>query len=105
MKEYEKWPDGWDFIGEWLNHDDNGYYFGGFFPIVDYYNLEARPEEACDSMGTVTGSGRFTDIVPRLITAVPAPGYWFRQWNDGDTTNPRTVFLTQDTLFTATFTR
>ena len=81
-----------------------GMYWGGFFPIVDYYNLEARPEEACDSMCTVTGSGRFTDIVPRLITAVPAPGYWFRQWNDGDTTNPRTVFLTQDTLFTATFT-
>ena len=106
MKEYEKWPDGWDFRGEWLNHEtgDNGYYFGGFFPIVDYYNLEARPEEACDSMGTVLGSGRFTDYVPCPITAVPAPGYWFRQWNDGDTTNPRTVFLTQDTLFTATFT-
>ena len=82
---------------------NNGYYHGGFFPIVDYYNLEARPEEACDSMGTVTGSGRFTDYVPCPITAVPAPGYWFRQWNDGDTTNPRTIVVMQDTAFTAYF--
>ena len=104
MREYEKWPNGWDLTASYVNGVFEGHYYGGFFPIVDYYNLEARPEEACDSMGTVTGSGRFTDYVPCPITAVPAPGYWFRQWNDGDTTNPRTVFLTQDTLFTATFT-
>ena len=71
---------------------------------MDYFTLEAHPEEACDTMGTVTGSGRFTDYAPRRITAVPNRGYWFRQWNDGDTTNPRIVYLTQDTLFTATFT-
>ena len=94
---------GWHLQGLYTDGVYHGFYHGGFFPIVDYYNLEARPEEACDSMGTVLGSGRFSSDVPRRITAVPAPGYWFRQWNDGDTTNPRTVFLTQDTLFTAVF--
>ena len=92
----------------WSLHSDPdlpfGVYFGGFFPIVDYYNLEARPEDSCVHMGTVTGSGRYTDNVARRITAVPAPRYRFLQWNDGNTENPRTVYLTQDTLFTAAFT-
>ena len=29
--------------------------------------------------------------------------YYFSHWNDGDTTNPRRVALTQDTAFTAYF--
>ena len=94
----------WQLNRSWISDEYHGQYHGGFFPIVDLFNLEARPEESCDSMGTVTGSGRFSGYVPRRITAVRAPGYWFRHWNDGNTDNPRTVILTQDTLFTATFT-
>lgn len=39
-----------------------------------------------------------------IITAAPNDGYRFVQWNDGDTNNPRTVKITQDTSFTAFFT-
>ena len=37
------------------------------------------------------------------LDAQPWLGYSFAHWNDGDTSNPRQVVVTQDTLFTATF--
>ncbi len=36
-------------------------------------------------------------------TATPDYGYHFTQWSDGNTDNPRTIVLTQDTTFTAEF--
>jgi hypothetical protein len=38
-----------------------------------------------------------------VIQAVANYGYHFTQWNDGNTDNPRTITLTQDTSFTAQF--
>ena len=40
---------------------------------------------------------------PIQITAIPNAGYIFTQWSDGITDNPRTITLTQDTMFTAKF--
>jgi hypothetical protein len=40
-----------------------------------------------------------------VITATANYGYHFTQWNDGNTQNPRTITLTQDTTFTALFDR
>ena len=37
------------------------------------------------------------------ITATPNKGYHFTQWSDGNTDNPRTIVITQDTTFTAEF--
>ena len=38
-----------------------------------------------------------------IIRAIPSLGYRFTTWNDGVTTNPRTLLLSQDTTFTANF--
>ena len=38
-----------------------------------------------------------------ILTATPNYGYHFVQWSDGNTDNPRTIILTQDTTFTAEF--
>jgi hypothetical protein len=38
-----------------------------------------------------------------IIKATPNAGYRFLQWNDGNTENPRTVIVTQDITYTATF--
>ena len=38
-----------------------------------------------------------------IISATPNPGCYFSQWSDGNTDNPRTLFLTSDTVFTAIF--
>ena len=37
------------------------------------------------------------------LTVVTNYGYHFTQWSDGNTNNPRTIVLTQDTTFTAEF--
>ena len=37
------------------------------------------------------------------ISAIPNYGYHFVKWTDGNTDNPRTISLTQDTTFTAEF--
>ncbi len=37
------------------------------------------------------------------LTATANTGYHFKQWNDGVTTNPRTITATQDSTFTAEF--
>ena len=40
-----------------------------------------------------------------VIQATANYGYFFAQWSDGDTNNPRTIALTQDTSFIAIFGR
>ena len=39
-----------------------------------------------------------------VIKAEPDYGYMFSNWSDGNTDNPRTLYLTQDTVLTAFFT-
>ena len=76
--------------------------WGPFFAIADFYNINVESSNV--SWGSADGSGRFSDQTTVTITATPEPGFYFRRWNDGNTDNPRTVFLTQDTHFIAYFT-
>ena len=68
-------------------------------PVITYiYNAQ---------MGSVSGpTMTATGIAAENITfnATPNYGYHFVQWNDGNTDNPRTIWLSQDTIFTAEFT-
>lgn len=90
------WCNGEGFYDSWL-----GNMFGGMFPIVDFYDIRV---EANDSLwGKVNGGGRFSDLTYHTITAIPAPGNYFIQWSDGCLDNPRQVYVTQDSLFTAIF--
>ena len=56
-----------------------------------------------EEQGNVEGvtSAEYLDTV--TISATPNIGYHFVQWNDGNTDNPRTLVLTQDTKLTAEF--
>lgn len=53
--------------------------------------------------GTVTGSGTYNDEEIADLTATPNSGYKFVSWNDGDTNASRTVSVTADATYTATF--
>ena len=55
------------------------------------------------NQGYINGSssGEYLDNI--TLTATPNIGYHFVQWSDGNTANPRTFTLTQDTAFTAEF--
>jgi hypothetical protein len=54
-------------------------------------------------MGTVTGSGDYLNNTTIVISAIPNANYRFVQWDDGNTSNPRTIIVTQDSIFTAIF--
>jgi hypothetical protein len=55
------------------------------------------------SWGVATGGGNYESGTTATIAAVPANGYYFTQWNDGVTANPRTVTVSQAAFFVANF--
>ena len=65
------------------------------------YNISLDVDTAIH--GNVSGSGNYNYLSSRTITATANPGYHFTHWSDGNTNNPRTITLTQDTSFTAYF--
>ena len=56
-----------------------------------------------DAMGTVTEGGEYAYGEEITLTATANDGYRFAQWSDGNTENPRTIIVTQDSTFTAIF--
>jgi hypothetical protein len=74
-----------------------------FTALFDYnqYSIALSVDTAIH--GSVSGAGDYNYLSARTIAATANYGYHFTQWNDGDTNNPRTLTLTQDTAFTALF--
>ena len=58
---------------------------------------------ADETLGTASGSGDYAEGLEIEISATPAEHYHFAQWNDGNTDNPRTITVTEDETFTASF--
>ncbi len=65
------------------------------------YQIEVVANDS--TRGSVAGGGLyyFGDTV--TLTATPYEGYRFVGWSDGDTSNPRTVIVTGDAIYTALF--
>lgn len=55
------------------------------------------------SNGIVTGAGTYDHGDTAIITATPNDGYYFTQWSDGNTDNPRTIIVTEDVWLSAYF--
>ena len=54
--------------------------------------------------GTVEGqSGEYKEGETVVFTAVPAEGYYFTKWSDGNTNNPRTITIRKELTITAEF--
>ena len=56
-----------------------------------------------DSMGIVSGSGSYNEGDTVTLTATANSGYQFNHWSDGNTENPRSLIVTQDTTIEALF--
>ena len=56
-----------------------------------------------DDWGQATWTGSYLDNEPVILTATPNEGYKFVQWHDGNTDNPRTITVTDEVTYTATF--
>jgi len=74
---------------------------GPYLTKVNFSDLQLQANHP--EWGTVETPGSRSDSTWQTITAIPNYGYRFHSWNDGDTNNPRQIFFTQDTLFTANF--
>ena len=68
---------------------------------VNLYTVTANSNN--NSMGIVSGGGTYSYLTSIELTASPLFGYHFVQWNDGNTTNPRSLQVTADTALTAIF--
>ena len=64
------------------------------YTITTYCNAE---------QGTISGTQEAEYLDEVTISAIANLGYQFTQWSDGNTDNPRTIKLTQDTTLTAEF--
>ena len=67
--------------------------------FIRYFNVET----SAVGNGTVTEGGTYAEGTAVTLTATPDEGYQFTQWSDGNTDNPRTLVLTQDTSLIAYF--
>ena len=81
-------------------------YWSVYFPqrITAGFPFELNISANDSTLGTVvitTGES----CAEGVLTAIPELCYRFVAWNDGNTTNPRTITLTQDTTLTANFER
>ena len=54
-------------------------------------------------MGFVVGGDAYVSGAEATLTAIPNEGYYFVQWGDENTDNPRTLTVTRDTAFMAVF--
>ena len=70
-------------------------------PAVTYYTVVtgATPAEG----GTVDGGGTYASGTEITLVANASEGWHFEKWQDNNTDNPRTVTVTGDATFTATF--
>ncbi len=59
--------------------------------------LASSPDGAC----SLVGAGNYDYLASATIGAAPLHGYHFSMWNDGVSSNPRSILVTSDTLFTA----
>ncbi|MBQ8045041.1 MAG: leucine-rich repeat domain-containing protein, partial [Bacteroidales bacterium] len=76
-----------------------------YFTIMEEIcdNMTITVTSANESMGTVSGSGEYAFGTVATITAIPNEGYRFVSWNDGNTDNPRTITVTEDATYIASF--
>ena len=79
--------------------NESATYTAYFGEPLQYYTVTTAVDP--DGAGYVTGGGTFQENSSITLTAVSYPGYMFNHWQDGNTSNPRTVTVTQDITYTA----
>ena len=75
--------------------------FTAYFAPAEQYVVSVESSDLLQ--GTVSGGGTYYENTSVEIVAQANEGYKFTMWNDSVTDNPRTIVVSQDTLFTAYF--
>lgn len=69
--------------------------------VANMYTINVYAND--NTLGTVTGTGNYAYNTTATITATPAAYCTFVEWNDGNTDPVRTVLVTGNASYTATF--
>ena len=75
--------------------------FKAVFIETETYTITVRP--ASPLQGTTYGSGIYPAGQVVTIGATPSMGFYFSGWQDGDMNNPRTITVTGDAEYIASF--
>lgn len=79
---------------------DNTLTLTAIFEPLTTYQLTVKYDS---KQGYVAGVGEYYPNEEATLTVTPLGGYRFSQWSDGNTDNPRTIVMTQDTTLEAIF--
>ncbi len=98
---------GWNNPSNFSVGDANYFYYSGQGGNIGSSNKSSpnplTSETGCLWNALYGRSDMYADSSIVTLVATPFDGYEFLMWNDGDTTNPRQVFVTSDTVFAAVF--
>lgn len=81
------------------------WYYNSYKITFEYYIPTYTITVNATAGGTVTGGGTYESGKTVTLTATPNTGYRFVKWSDGNTNATRTVTVTADATYTATFER
>lgn len=70
-------------------------------PVVNQYTITTSVSPS--GSGSVSGGGTYDDQTVISLVATANSGYQFSSWSDGNTSNPRSVTVTQNETYTAIF--
>ena len=98
---FVQWNDGVKTASRQITVTGNATYTATF--AIDQHTITVQVASGQGSMGTVSGGGTFDYNSTKTITATPKEHYHFVQWNDGDTNASRTITVTENKTYTATF--
>lgn len=82
-------------------HPNGDTSFSACFVSTSCHDIQVLSDN--EAWGSVSGGGCYYEQQPATIEATPTPRHLFSHWNDGNTDNPRIVYASSDTLFTAHF--
>lgn len=96
---FSQWNDGITTASRNIIVNGDKIYTAGFSKIQ--YTITVQSNNT--SYGTVSGGGTYDVGSSVIITAAPKPGYEFVKWNDGNTNASRSVTVSSNKTYTATF--
>ena len=70
-------------------------------PEIKRYTISVYSHD--NLRGIVSGGGTYNEGSQVTITATANSGYRFKEWNDGNTDNPRVITVMKDAIYTAHF--
>lgn len=71
--------------------------------LLPRYKVIVAVDPECAGMGTVKGSNAYDKNTTATLEAVPAEGYEFVRWSDGNSDNPREITVDADVNLTAIY--